>query len=191
MGMIQRIKKVFGKKEFPYDYQFPEIVIKRWKAKEQFSHITPSQFEQAESGLMQFFEVLYFNKTSVAMVSELVDDLWHEFILHTKEYHKFCDTVFGKYIHHHPNEGHVVYDWSDKDVPQSMLNLYKLAKNSPLNIVKGTPIIFTIDEKCRIENGYKFNHERISKQLTPTPKKRDDDDGGDAESGDSSCGGCD
>ncbi len=31
-----------------------------------------------------------------------VDYAWHEFILCTKLYMDFCQTHFGKYIHHHP-----------------------------------------------------------------------------------------
>lgn len=34
--------------------------------------------------------------------SVTVDNAWHEFILCTKAYTDFCQTHFGKYIHHHP-----------------------------------------------------------------------------------------
>lgn len=30
------------------------------------------------------------------------DDLWHEFICHTRLYHRFCHEVIGKYVHHEP-----------------------------------------------------------------------------------------
>lgn len=29
-----------------------------------------------------------------------LDNLWHVFILHTREYSKFCETYFFNYIHH-------------------------------------------------------------------------------------------
>lgn len=32
----------------------------------------------------------------------IVDEMWHNFILFTKEYQKFCDTHFGRYFHHLP-----------------------------------------------------------------------------------------
>ena len=28
--------------------------------------------------------------------------MWHEFILFTQEYHNFCETFFGNYLHHVP-----------------------------------------------------------------------------------------
>ena len=38
-----------------------------------------------------------------AMHSLRIDDVWHQFILYTKEYAQFCQTYFGGYIHHAPS----------------------------------------------------------------------------------------
>jgi len=32
-----------------------------------------------------------------------IDNMWHEFILITKDYQDFCNKFFGKFIHHEPN----------------------------------------------------------------------------------------
>lgn len=32
----------------------------------------------------------------------IIDEMWHEFILFTEDYANFCDSAFGKYIHHYP-----------------------------------------------------------------------------------------
>jgi hypothetical protein len=32
-----------------------------------------------------------------------LDQCWHQFILHTVEYHKFCIQEFGEYLHHIPS----------------------------------------------------------------------------------------
>lgn len=32
----------------------------------------------------------------------IVDEMWHNFILFTKEYQRFCNEYFGSYIHHLP-----------------------------------------------------------------------------------------
>jgi hypothetical protein len=37
------------------------------------------------------------------MTSRAIDDVWHQFILFTVEYHQFCDRFFGHYMHHSPN----------------------------------------------------------------------------------------
>jgi hypothetical protein len=32
----------------------------------------------------------------------MIDEMWHNFILFTKEYHFFCNRFFGRYFHHLP-----------------------------------------------------------------------------------------
>jgi hypothetical protein len=32
-----------------------------------------------------------------------VDQVWHEHILHTREYDHFCYSVFGRFVHHSPS----------------------------------------------------------------------------------------
>lgn len=32
-----------------------------------------------------------------------IDEMWHEFILFTKDYCEFCQEYFGEYLHHFPN----------------------------------------------------------------------------------------
>ena len=33
-----------------------------------------------------------------------IDQVWHDHILHTQRYTNFCETEFGRYIHHVPKE---------------------------------------------------------------------------------------
>jgi hypothetical protein len=40
----------------------------------------------------------------VAMPSQAADDAWHEFILFTRQYDKFCRHAFGRFLHHTPAE---------------------------------------------------------------------------------------
>ncbi len=35
--------------------------------------------------------------------SERIDEAWHHFILHTKDYDAFCRRYFGRFIHHVPH----------------------------------------------------------------------------------------
>ncbi|MES2014667.1 MAG: hypothetical protein V4437_02530 [Patescibacteria group bacterium] len=43
---------------------------------------------------------LYPNK--LIAPTEEVDEVWHEFILHTELYREFCKTHFGTFIDHRP-----------------------------------------------------------------------------------------
>lgn len=42
---------------------------------------------------------------SCDMHSEMreIDDMWHTFLLFTKDYADFCEKYFGEFIHHFPN----------------------------------------------------------------------------------------
>lgn len=44
-----------------------------------------------------------YSKVGLPYRRKKVNQLWHTFILHTREYHLFCFTFFGRMIHHHPN----------------------------------------------------------------------------------------
>ena len=57
-------------------------------------------------GLRQFFlAYLMSGKRYVSMPSQVADDLWHEFILYTREYDAFCRRAFGGFLHHTPGRG--------------------------------------------------------------------------------------
>ncbi len=38
----------------------------------------------------------------LAMPSRKVDEVWHQFILFTKQYQEFCNNFLGSYLHHIP-----------------------------------------------------------------------------------------
>ena len=56
-------------------------------------------------GLRDYFQLCRIaGRRMVAMPSQAVDDAWHEFILFTRQYEKFCRHGFGRFLHHTPAE---------------------------------------------------------------------------------------
>ena len=54
-------------------------------------------------GLRQFFiAYLMGGRRFVSMPSCVADDLWHEFILYTRDYQRFCRKALGGFLHHAP-----------------------------------------------------------------------------------------
>jgi hypothetical protein len=39
---------------------------------------------------------------NVDMFSPTIDDLWHTFLLFTKDYEKYCKEMLGEFVHHVP-----------------------------------------------------------------------------------------
>ena len=67
-------------------------------------------------------------KKSVPMFSTDVDELWHAFILFTKEYADFCKQTCGYFVHHAPTikeEKTTRTPESNKAARQAFIELYK------------------------------------------------------------------
>jgi len=77
----------------------------RRKLMDSYPHLSLRDAELVERGLRQFFIACQrSNKRFVAMPSQVVDSMWHEFILHTSAYREWCDLVIGRFIDHVPAE---------------------------------------------------------------------------------------
>lgn len=53
--------------------------------------------------------------TRMEMPSRIVDEVWHQFILFTKEYHEFCNRFLGHYMHHSPKTSFTPGQPEDKE----------------------------------------------------------------------------
>ena len=60
------------------------------------------EYLEAFTEVKKFLWLCAANDRSYPMMSRGIDELWHQFILFTVEYHNFCDRYFGQYIHHAP-----------------------------------------------------------------------------------------
>ena len=65
--------------------------------------IPAEQVDEAIMEFKRFLVVILLAKESVGMISKIVDEVWHAFILFTKDYTVFTNKVFGRYLHHQPN----------------------------------------------------------------------------------------
>ena len=78
---------------------------------------TPEEAKETFSDLMRFFwasekheqDKMISNSSDLDFVFIMdeamrpIDDIWHIFLLYTKDYMDFCDQYFGQYIHHLPD----------------------------------------------------------------------------------------
>lgn len=61
----------------------------------------PESYREAFTELKKFLWLCdRTDEQCILIVSKLIDELWHQFILSTIEYHDFCDQFFGHYMHH-------------------------------------------------------------------------------------------
>lgn len=108
-------------------------------------------------GLRQFF-LAYLNsgRAYVAMPSQVVDDLWHAFILYTRAYQEFCQKAFGGFLHHTPAVA--LTEGRKKDNTGLRRVWLHCCKLDGINPVKPTrlPLLFALDTKLNIPGGYRY-----------------------------------
>lgn len=83
------------------------------KLKNEYPSASEEEHFIAIEGFIQYMEMVKQAEGSeVKMWSKSVDFVWHQFILNTKEYAEFCETYFGKFLHHTPSSNELGY-WKD------------------------------------------------------------------------------
>jgi hypothetical protein len=66
-----------------------------------YPQLSIDNVQMAFEQLRLYFRVCLNNQPKrVAMPSRLVDVCWHSFICDTRQYKRFCDDVFGDFLHH-------------------------------------------------------------------------------------------
>lgn len=84
-------------------YPYQRFLDKRLAARR--PELSAEQRSEVFAALDDYFQLCRkAGRRMVAMPSQAVDDAWHEFILFTRQYDKFCRHAFGRFLHHTPAE---------------------------------------------------------------------------------------
>lgn len=102
-----------------------------------------------------FLAHLHSGRRFVSMPSQAVDDLWHEFILYTRQYQAFCQQAFGRFMHHTPA---VVLGADRRDNAGLRRTWWHCCREENINPRKATrlPLLFAIDAKLGIADGFRY-----------------------------------
>jgi hypothetical protein len=108
-------------------------------------------------GLRQFFiTYLMSGRRFVSMPSQAADDLWHEFILYTREYDAFCRRAFGTFLHHTP----AVVLGSERSNNEGLRRVWwyccKYENISPFRPTR-LPLLFALDAKLKVPGGFTYH----------------------------------
>jgi hypothetical protein len=108
-------------------------------------------------GLRKFFLThLSSGRQYVSMPSQVVDDLWHEFILHTREYEKFCDKAFARFFHHKPAAAmNLSRQHSNEGLRRCWWHACREENINPRSPTR-LPLLFALDAKLNIPNGFRY-----------------------------------
>lgn len=153
-----------NRRTFIEQYRFPAVL--RSKIRFKYPDLDEKQMFQVLEGLRQFFLVCAIanavqRKRSFGMPSKIVDDAWHEFILMSREYSRFCDQAFGGYLHHTPAGA------GDEPYEKSLLRTLHQLKSRHTNhagwaMLGGIPLLFALDKAMAVEGGQHFDQAAMS-----------------------------
>ena len=175
-------------------YRFPPMLLQRVHKKHDY--LTPKALQQVEQGMRDYFYICnQAQGKMVAMPSEIVDEMWHEFILFSRAYEAFCKKALGRFLHHTPTEA----------MPQPTLATEGIKRAWRLACAKEDidprkpdrlPLLFGIDGLLNIKNGFTYQLDCKSTQsgycatdIGCSSGCGGDFDSSDSSGSDSSCGG--
>lgn len=140
--------------EFIRTYSLPPGLYE--KLRQKHPHLTQKDCELVGHALRQFFHAyLRSGKKQVSMPSQVVDDMWHDFILYTRNYAQFCRRAFGGFLHHTPA---AVMGKSTNSNDGLRRCWWQACRDEHINPQRALrlPLLFAIDRKLLIEDGFLY-----------------------------------
>jgi hypothetical protein len=152
---VRTVRARMRRETFIRAYMFPPGLFVKFAAAR--PNVDLKQQQLVARGLRQFFlAYLKGGRRRVAMPSQVVDDLWHEFILFTRQYQTFCERAFGGFLHHSPA---ITLGRTRPDNEGLRRVWWFSCLEENINPRKATrlPLLFALDHKLGIPNGFVYD----------------------------------
>jgi len=151
-----RSKKIRRDQEaFINAYRFPPGLLDRLARKR--PELAGQDRQRVEQALRQYFLIyLKCGFKFVSMPSQLVDDLWHEFILYTRNYQQFCQQAFGRFFHHTPA---IALSPKERKGNAGLRRVWWHAcREESIDPRKPgrLPLLFALDGECKLADGFLY-----------------------------------
>lgn len=140
--------------EFIQNYSFPRGLFEKLHAKR--PTLDTKDMQLVARALRQFFLAhLQSGRKYVSMPSQVTDDLWHEFILYTRNYEEFCRRAFGKFMHHTPAVALGAGQQNNSGLRRTWWYSCKQENINPRTPTR-LPLLFALDAKLGIPGGFVY-----------------------------------
>lgn len=154
----------YRREKFIRSYVFPSSLLATLY--KQHPHLTEKDYFLVARALREFFLIrLRAGNRFIGMPSRVVDDLWHEFILRTREYERFCQSAFGRFFHHFP----ATATPKGADMSEALRLTWRFAcleeNINPGNATR-LPLLFAIDAKLQIVDGFHYKTKNPTRDTT-------------------------
>lgn len=156
LGLLagQRLLRRRGRRVYIEDYRFHPALDRELETRH--PQLDAAQRRMVFQGLRDFFHLCHEAKgRHVAMPSQVVDDAWHGFILHTRAYDAFCRRALGRFLHHTPAEAMA----SATVAREGIKRAWRLAcarEGIDPKAPDRLPLLFALDARLAIANGFRY-----------------------------------
>lgn len=155
LWMLWRSQLALRREAWIRSFQLPRGLFQQLQRKH--PALTVKDCQLVGHALRQFFLAhLKSGRQFVSMPSQVVDDLWHEFILHTRHYELFCRKAFGRLMHHTPA---VALSGGVRQSNAGLRRCFWFAcREEYIDPRRPTrlPLLFAIDAKLGIAGGFRY-----------------------------------
>ena len=153
--------KIQEKENYINFYIFPKRLNETLKST--YPHLNQNQIDLVIKGLREYFHICNIaGDRMIAMPSQVVDIAWHDFILFTRKYEKFCEKGLGRFLHHTPAEA-----MKSKTVAQEGIKRAWTISCHRENIIPKLPgklpLLFALDSLLEIPDGFKYSLDCLTK----------------------------
>lgn len=140
--------------EYIRNYTLPAGLLDRFAKRR--PNLSLKQRALVAHALRQYFlAYLHSGKRFVSMPSQAADDLWHEFILYTRNYQQFCRKAFGGYFHHTPA---IALGANQRDNAGLRRTWWQCCREENIHPRRPSrlPLLFALDTKLGIADGFRY-----------------------------------
>jgi hypothetical protein len=135
-------------------YRFPSSVRQRFV--QEHHALGADDIATVEAATRQWFRLAArHRKAKLSMPSVIVDDYWHEMVLHTREYAEFCDAALGRFLHHVPESTMSAAD-AVANRTANLRDTLKLAQADEGLQADQLPLLFRVDRDLDIQGGRRY-----------------------------------
>lgn len=152
--VLWRQRQRLRREAFIRDYVLPQGLFERLRAKR--PQLSLKDCQLASHALRHFFlAYLKGGRRYVSMPSQAADDLWHEFILFTRNYDAFCRRAFGGFLHHTPAVAVGGGERSDDGLQRVWEQACREDHINPRSPTR-LPLLFALDAKLGLADGFHY-----------------------------------
>lgn len=135
-------------------FAFPSSV--RLRFSDQHRELSADDVRTVEAATRQWFRLAARRpKTKLSMPSVVVDDMWHDLVLHTRDYAAFCQAAFGRFLHHVP-ESAMSSPAAATNRSAGLLATLQLAREDEGCDPQQLPLLFRVDKELGVDGGRRY-----------------------------------